>query len=64
MVLEGAYDMFSGFVSMKIQGYYLVSDIKALLNDTLVFSADFVIDNLGVDLVVLLSEAVHYGVVG
>ena len=35
-----------------------------LINDTVVFGAELVINNLEVDLVAALSVAVHYGVVG
>ena len=42
----------------------MVSDIPVLLDDTLVFISDFVINNLEVDLVALRSEAVHNRVVG
>ena len=42
----------------------MVSDIPVLLDDTLVFISDFVINNLQVDLVALRSEAVHNRVVG
>ena len=41
----------------------MVSDITVILNGTLVFGADFIINHLEVDLVALQSEAVHYGVV-
>ena len=42
----------------------MVIDIPVLLNNMLVFGADFIIDNLEVDLVASQSEAVHYGIVG
>ena len=49
---------------MYVRGYELVSDNPVLLDDTLVFGADFIIKNLEVDLVALRSEVVHDGVVG
>ena len=63
MVLGGAYGMFSGVVSVYARRYELVSDIPILLNDTIVFGADFIIDHLGVDLVALKSEVLHCGVI-
>ena len=64
VVLEGAHGTFSGVLLVYVRGYELVSDLPVLLDDTLVLGADFVIDNLEVELVALRSEAVHYGVVG
>ena len=63
MILEGAYGTFGSVVLVYVRGYELVSDITVILNGTLVFGADFIINHLEVDLVALQSEAVHYGVV-
>ena len=38
---------------MYVWGYKLVSDLPSVLDDTLVFSDDFVINNLGVYIVAL-----------
>ena len=64
MVLEDAHSAFSVVVSVYVWGNNMVSDILVLLNYTLVFVTDLNINNLEVDLVVLSSEAVNYGVVG
>ena len=42
----------------------MVSDIPLLFDDTLVFCADLVIDNLEVDLVAPQRETVSYEVIG
>ena len=42
----------------------MVIYLPVFLDNTLVFCADLVIENLKVDLVALQSEAVYYGVVG
>ena len=64
VVFEGAYGAFSGVALVHVWGYEVVSDIPVFLNDTILFSDDFVINNLEVELVDLQSEVVHNGVVG
>ena len=64
VVLEFADGVFGGVAEMYVRGYELVSDLPLLLNDTLVFSADFIIYNLDVDFLDLWGEALHDGVVG
>ena len=59
MVLKGADGAFGGIAEMYVWGYDLVSDFPVFLCDTLVFRADFVINNLEVDLVALCSEVLH-----
>ena len=64
MDLESAYGEFSNFVEMYIHGYDLVRDLPVYFDDTIFFSADFIIKNLEVEIVTLCIEAVHDGVVG
>ena len=64
MVLEGAYGALRGVASVYVLGYELVSDIPVFLDDTLVFGAELVIENLEVELVASLSEVVHYVFLG
>ena len=59
MVLKCADGAFGGVAEMYVWGYDMVSDLPVFLCDMLVFSADFVIKNLEVDLVALCSEVVH-----
>ena len=63
MVLGIAYGAFCGIALVYIWGYKMVSYLTVFLDDTLVFGADLVIENLEVDLVASQREVVRYGVV-
>ena len=46
MVLEGAYGVFSNVTSVYVWGYELVNDLPVILNETLLFGAGIIVDNL------------------
>ena len=64
MVIEGKCGAFSGVACVHVWTYKLLNNIAAFLDETLVFSAELVINILEVELLVFRSEVVHNGVVG
>ena len=63
VILEGANGTLSSVLSMHIGRDTLVRCLPFNLNDTFVFSANFVVEDLEVDFVAAGAETIHDGVV-